>query len=171
MLLGGMFQLWLLFDENGREIWRRSKEARVYDFCEEEEGWIKWQIWIFQIWVVCFREGKTTRDGKPLFEPMFFFPLFMLRTSCVHEVSNKNHLWGIFCSSFCHKSDIIVLHSFSSFLIFFCFDSDEIGESNYILAAGVSIALCNQASRITIFPLVSITTSFVAEEDTIGRVQ
>ena len=99
MLLGGMFQLWLLFDENGREIWRRSKEARVYDFCEEEEGWIKWQIWIFQIWVVCFREGKTTRDGKPLFEPMFFFPLFMLRTSCVHEVSNKKHLWGIYGSN------------------------------------------------------------------------
>ncbi|KAK4285509.1 hypothetical protein QN277_002200 [Acacia crassicarpa] len=40
-----------------------------------------------------------------------------------------------------------------------------------LAAAGVSIALFNQASRITIFPLVSITTSFVAEEDTIGRVQ
>ncbi|KAE9617315.1 putative multi antimicrobial extrusion protein [Lupinus albus] len=36
-----------------------------------------------------------------------------------------------------------------------------------LAAAGVSIALFNQASRITIFPLVSITTSFVAEEDTI----
>ncbi|XP_054815954.1 protein DETOXIFICATION 43-like [Prosopis cineraria] len=40
-----------------------------------------------------------------------------------------------------------------------------------LAAAGVSIALFNQASRITIFPLVSITTSFVAEEDTIGKVQ
>ncbi|KAI9116477.1 hypothetical protein K1719_012644 [Acacia pycnantha] len=40
-----------------------------------------------------------------------------------------------------------------------------------LAAAGVSIALFNQASRITIFPLVSITTSFVAEEDTVGRVQ
>ncbi|KAF7836043.1 protein DETOXIFICATION 43-like [Senna tora] len=39
-----------------------------------------------------------------------------------------------------------------------------------LAAAGVSIALFNQASRITIFPLVSITTSFVAEEDTIKRV-
>ena len=38
-----------------------------------------------------------------------------------------------------------------------------------LAAAGVSIALFNQASRITIFPLVSITTSFVAEEDTIER--
>ncbi|KAG7945668.1 hypothetical protein I3843_14G001700 [Carya illinoinensis] len=38
-----------------------------------------------------------------------------------------------------------------------------------LAAAGVSIALFNQASRITIFPLVSITTSFVAEEDTVGR--
>ncbi|RZB77368.1 protein DETOXIFICATION 43-like [Glycine soja] len=38
-----------------------------------------------------------------------------------------------------------------------------------LAAAGVSIALFNQASRITIFPLVSITTSFVAEEDTIQR--
>ena len=34
----------------------------------------------------------------------------------------------------------------------------------------MSIALFNQASRITIFPLVSITTSFVAEEETIGEV-
>lgn len=31
---------------------------------------------------------------------------------------------------------------------------------------GVSIALFNQVSRIAIFPLVSVTTSFVAEEDT-----
>ncbi|XP_029125525.1 protein DETOXIFICATION 43 [Cajanus cajan] len=38
-----------------------------------------------------------------------------------------------------------------------------------LAAAGVSIALFNQASRITIFPLVSITTSFVAEEDTIQK--
>ncbi|XP_059430549.1 protein DETOXIFICATION 43-like [Corylus avellana] len=38
-----------------------------------------------------------------------------------------------------------------------------------LAAAGVSIALFNQASRITIFPLVSITTSFVAEEDTVGK--
>lgn len=35
-------------------------------------------------------------------------------------------------------------------------------------AVGVSIALFNQVSRIAIFPLVSVTTSFVAEEDTIG---
>ncbi|KAK7314259.1 hypothetical protein VNO77_39473 [Canavalia gladiata] len=40
-----------------------------------------------------------------------------------------------------------------------------------LAAAGVSIALFNQASRITIFPLVSITTSFVAEEDTIQRLK
>ncbi|KAL4294276.1 hypothetical protein AHAS_Ahas18G0211900 [Arachis hypogaea] len=39
-----------------------------------------------------------------------------------------------------------------------------------LAAAGVSIALFNQASRITIFPLVSITTSFVAEEDTIEKI-
>ncbi|KAJ1402636.1 protein DETOXIFICATION 43, partial [Sesbania bispinosa] len=38
-----------------------------------------------------------------------------------------------------------------------------------LAAAGVSIALFNQASKITIFPLVSITTSFVAEEDTIEK--
>lgn len=38
-----------------------------------------------------------------------------------------------------------------------------------LAAAGVSIALFNQASRITIFPLVSITTSFVAEEDTLEQ--
>ncbi|XP_060197318.1 protein DETOXIFICATION 42-like isoform X2 [Lycium barbarum] len=36
-------------------------------------------------------------------------------------------------------------------------------------AVGVSIAVFNQASKIAIFPLVSVTTSFVAEEDTITR--
>lgn len=40
-----------------------------------------------------------------------------------------------------------------------------------LAAAGVSIALFNQASRITIFPLVSITTSFVAEEDTFAKMK
>ncbi|KAG8391243.1 hypothetical protein BUALT_Bualt01G0167800 [Buddleja alternifolia] len=39
-----------------------------------------------------------------------------------------------------------------------------------IAAVGVSIAIFNQASRVTIFPLVSITTSFVAEEDTVKRI-
>ncbi|XP_028776982.1 protein DETOXIFICATION 43-like [Neltuma alba] len=39
-----------------------------------------------------------------------------------------------------------------------------------LAAAGVSITLFNQASRITIFPLVSITTSFVAEEDTLKKI-
>ncbi|XP_061336764.1 protein DETOXIFICATION 43-like isoform X3 [Gastrolobium bilobum] len=39
-----------------------------------------------------------------------------------------------------------------------------------LAAVGVSIALFNQASRITIFPLVSITTSFVAEENTIEKI-
>lgn len=38
-----------------------------------------------------------------------------------------------------------------------------------LAAVGVSIALFNQVSRIAIFPLVSITTSFVAEEDALGR--
>lgn len=39
-----------------------------------------------------------------------------------------------------------------------------------IAAVGVSIAIFNQASKVTIFPLVSITTSFVAEEDTANRI-
>ncbi|XP_028776986.1 protein DETOXIFICATION 43-like [Neltuma alba] len=39
-----------------------------------------------------------------------------------------------------------------------------------LAAAGVSITLFNQASRITIFPLVSVTTSFVAEEDTLKKI-
>lgn len=39
-----------------------------------------------------------------------------------------------------------------------------------LAAVGVSIALFNQVSRIAIFPLVSVTTSFVAEEDAIGNV-
>lgn len=38
-----------------------------------------------------------------------------------------------------------------------------------LAAVGVSIAIFNQASRITIFPLVSITTSFVAQEDTANK--
>lgn len=37
-----------------------------------------------------------------------------------------------------------------------------------LAAVGVSIALFNQVSRVAIFPLVSVTTSFVAEEDTLG---
>ncbi|XP_061350239.1 protein DETOXIFICATION 42-like [Gastrolobium bilobum] len=37
-----------------------------------------------------------------------------------------------------------------------------------LAAVGVSIALFNQISRIAIFPLVSVTTSFVAEEDTLN---
>lgn len=40
-----------------------------------------------------------------------------------------------------------------------------------LAVVGVSIALFNQVSRITIFPLVSVTTSFVAEEDTICGVK
>ena len=39
-----------------------------------------------------------------------------------------------------------------------------------LAAVGVAIAIFNQASKVTIFPLVSITTSFVAEEDTIRRI-
>ncbi|XP_016449322.1 protein DETOXIFICATION 42 isoform X1 [Nicotiana tabacum] len=39
-----------------------------------------------------------------------------------------------------------------------------------LAAVGVSIAVFNQASRIAIFPLVSVTTSMVAEEDTITKV-
>lgn len=37
-----------------------------------------------------------------------------------------------------------------------------------LAAVGVSIAVFNQVSRIAIFPLVSITTSFVAEEDAVS---
>ncbi|KAG9131525.1 hypothetical protein Leryth_022052 [Lithospermum erythrorhizon] len=37
-----------------------------------------------------------------------------------------------------------------------------------LAAVGVSIALFNQVSRVAIFPLVSITTSFVAEEDALA---
>ncbi|XP_022766711.1 protein DETOXIFICATION 42-like isoform X4 [Durio zibethinus] len=38
-----------------------------------------------------------------------------------------------------------------------------------LAAVGVSVAVFNQVSRITMFPLVSITTSFVAEEDATSR--
>lgn len=37
-----------------------------------------------------------------------------------------------------------------------------------LAAVGVAIALFNQISRIAIFPLVSVTTSFVAEEDSLS---
>ncbi|CAD6266429.1 unnamed protein product [Miscanthus lutarioriparius] len=36
-------------------------------------------------------------------------------------------------------------------------------------AVGVSIAVFNQVSRIAVFPLVSVTTSFVAEEDSMSN--
>lgn len=39
-----------------------------------------------------------------------------------------------------------------------------------LAAVGISIAIFNQVSKIAIFPLVSVTTSFVAEEDAIGQV-
>ncbi|CAN1184580.1 Protein DETOXIFICATION 42 [Linum perenne] len=39
-----------------------------------------------------------------------------------------------------------------------------------IAAVGVAIAIFNQASKVSIFPLVSITTSFVAEEETVQRI-
>ncbi|GFP92103.1 mate efflux family protein frd3 [Phtheirospermum japonicum] len=39
-----------------------------------------------------------------------------------------------------------------------------------IAAVGVAIAIFNQASKVAIFPLVSITTSFVAEEDTVEKI-
>lgn len=38
-----------------------------------------------------------------------------------------------------------------------------------VAAVAVAIALFNQVSKVTIFPLVSVTTSFVAEEETIRR--
>ncbi|GKV27493.1 hypothetical protein SLEP1_g36663 [Rubroshorea leprosula] len=38
-----------------------------------------------------------------------------------------------------------------------------------LAAVGVSIAIFNQASKITTFPVLNITTSFVAEEDTIKK--
>lgn len=54
-------------------------------------------------------------------------------------------------------------------LMFFSIsDHFEIGPVE-LAAVGVSIAIFNQASRITVFPLVSITTSFVAEENTVGK--
>ncbi|KAK4798284.1 hypothetical protein SAY86_030610 [Trapa natans] len=50
-------------------------------------------------------------------------------------------------------------------------DTAFIGHIGHVelAAVGVAIAIFNQISKITIFPLVSITTSFVAEEDTIER--
>nr|VDD47039.1 unnamed protein product [Brassica oleracea] len=40
-----------------------------------------------------------------------------------------------------------------------------------LAAVGVSIAIFQQASRITIFPIVSVTTSFIAEEDTLEKMK
>nr|GEW59197.1 RNA-directed DNA polymerase, eukaryota, reverse transcriptase zinc-binding domain protein [Tanacetum cinerariifolium] len=39
-----------------------------------------------------------------------------------------------------------------------------------IAAVGISIAIFNQVSKVAISPFVSITTSFVVEEETIGRI-
>lgn len=38
-----------------------------------------------------------------------------------------------------------------------------------LAAVGVAIAVFNQASKIAIFPVVSVTTSFVAEEDAASK--
>jgi hypothetical protein len=38
-----------------------------------------------------------------------------------------------------------------------------------LAAVGISIAVFNQVSKVAIFPLVSVTTSFVAEEDATQR--
>lgn len=38
-----------------------------------------------------------------------------------------------------------------------------------LAAVGVSIAVFNQIAKIAVFPLVSITTSFVAEEDAVAN--
>ncbi|KAH6814342.1 MATE efflux family protein [Perilla frutescens var. frutescens] len=40
-----------------------------------------------------------------------------------------------------------------------------------IAAVGVAIAIFNQASKVTIFPLLNITTSFVAQEETVRRLK
>lgn len=40
-----------------------------------------------------------------------------------------------------------------------------------LAAVGIAIAIINQASKVAIFPLVSVTTSFVAEEDAKGSLQ
>lgn len=40
-----------------------------------------------------------------------------------------------------------------------------------LAAAGVSIAIFNQVSKIAIIPLVSVTTSLVAEEDAADKLQ
>jgi hypothetical protein len=52
---------------------------------------------------------------------------------------------------------------YSFFFFFVCVGATDIG------GVGVDIAIFNQASRITMYPIVSITTSFVAEEDTMDR--
>ena len=44
---------------------------------------------------------------------------------------------------------------------------DQSSGSVEIAAVGVSIAIFNQVSKVCIYPLVSVTTSFVAEEDAI----
>lgn len=49
---------------------------------------------------------------------------------------------------------------------FFC---SSIAGPVELAAVGVSIAVFNQVSRIAIFPLVSITTSFVAEDDAASK--
>ncbi|KAE8731191.1 MATE efflux family protein 1 [Hibiscus syriacus] len=61
-----------------------------------------------------------------------------------------------------------------------CFDADPIASlidtafigqmgAVELASVGVSVAIFNQVSRITMFPLVSITTSFVAEEEAASK--
>lgn len=59
--------------------------------------------------------------------------------------------------------DISKVHLMHPFMYF---GQRSIG-SVEIAAVGVSIAIFNQVSKVCIYPLVSVTTSFVAEEDAI----
>ncbi|XP_058075672.1 protein DETOXIFICATION 42-like [Magnolia sinica] len=67
------------------------------------------------------------------------------------------------CRRSCKGSSLFLHYQWVRFL--------EDGSVNYIVgpvelaAVGVSIAVFNQVSRVAIFPLVSVTTSFVAEKD------
>ena len=73
--------------------------------------------------------------------------------------TNTNHMKNlVHLIIFCVKIEIMGL--FFGLLFWWWFPGPV-----ELAAVGVSIALFNQVSRIAIFPLVSITTSFVAEED------
>ncbi|GMJ02329.1 multi-drug and toxic compound extrusion [Hibiscus trionum] len=100
-------------------------------------------------------------DSSSLWKNMGKLPLFALFRDS-RNVLNKDEL-GIEIANIALPATLALMADPIASLI----DTAFIGRIGAVELAsvGVSVAIFNQVSRITMFPLVSITTSFVAEEE------